>query len=487
MKFSSRVLVPAILMLAFTANIARAQVIDTSFGNQAMTTFALSNSNEYSHRSAVDSLNRVVLVGSHYGSGGDFGIVRLLSDGSPDTNFGYGGQQYVTFNVGGNNIDTAIDVSIVQGDIYVAGNIGSGSYQYALGLTKLDSTGTQDISWGGNGTVVFSLPGRSLDVKRLIYDGSGFIAVGTAYSTTTDGPRIFSVRFDMQGNIDTQYGNGGVVITSFRSSASIRDGSTVFDAELSAGKLSIAGSFTSVDELMENPQLPRGPGALLRLDSSGQPDTTLAGTGRMELWFGDTDIIVDLLIRYEALEGQDTECQVDPLRTEICEYDAYYVLAVWERMQGAPKGDHFLLALKYDGSPLQPQAGTLLYAIGQPTQYPGVVLTESPPPARRILTTSTSVSANGYDVIEIFRFDFGWQSTMAGASHPGLQPDQTFGAGGSFQTPFVQHTPTHSFISNSVEVEAVSYQPGWNRLLLTGHATTVQGQQQYAVTAIHAN
>ncbi len=135
---------------------------------------------------AIDSLGRIVVVGSVYFVGGnyDFRVVRLLPDGAPDTSFSGDGVADIAFELGGSHNDYANAVAIdALNRIVVVGQVQRATAgDTDFGIIRLLTNGTLDNTFSGDGkeVVLFDL-GATLrsDAARAVVIGSdGRITIG---------------------------------------------------------------------------------------------------------------------------------------------------------------------------------------------------------------------------------------------------------------------------------------------------------------------
>ncbi|MDH4261377.1 MAG: delta-60 repeat domain-containing protein, partial [Gammaproteobacteria bacterium] len=134
--------------------------------------------------------------------GNDFAVLRLDSDGTVDGTFGMNGTATVDFG----SADAVATRLAVQSDnkILVAGSAGG-----VLALTRLNSHGAIDSTFGSNGLVTVDLGGvaDSLSDITLLANGQ-FIVLGTTYANGS-GDAVFA-RFGANGVLDTTFGTGPV-------------------------------------------------------------------------------------------------------------------------------------------------------------------------------------------------------------------------------------------------------------------------------------
>jgi uncharacterized delta-60 repeat protein len=149
---------------------------------------------------ALQPDGKIVLVGSS----GDLDILvaRLRPRGTLDTSFG-GGDGYATLNLGG--ADYAFDVAVQpDGKIVVAGSSGRG-----LTVVRFLSDGTLDGDFGPNGIVFVPISGEFVHAQAVTLQADGKIVTGGDVSDT----ELLVVRFLDDGARDSTFGTNGVVRT----------------------------------------------------------------------------------------------------------------------------------------------------------------------------------------------------------------------------------------------------------------------------------
>ena len=140
----------------------------------------------------------------------DFVFARLNSNGSLDTTFGNGGKLFLDMGTG--FLNEIWDVAL-QGDgkIVVAGNVNG-----AAAVTRLNSDGTLDASFDGDGTALIpfgATAGSRLFAVALQADNK--IVVAGDYGGGSSASRYSLARLNTDGSLDATFGNGGMVLTDF--------------------------------------------------------------------------------------------------------------------------------------------------------------------------------------------------------------------------------------------------------------------------------
>jgi len=212
-----------------------------------------------------------VLVDPLHGAA-TFALVRYRRDGTLDPEFGAGG--IVISDFGGQD-KAATSLAIQQdGRIVVAGGVfmPSSANGANAALARFEPDGTLDTSFGLGGRALTDL-GRSFKQQfhtvAIQHDGK-IVAAGQV--TAAVGLSFVVARYDRDGTIDTTFGSGGIVSTSFADQGAANGIAVQRD-----GKILVVGG--RVGEGGE-------PGfALARLDSSGALDPTFGSGGQVVTLF----------------------------------------------------------------------------------------------------------------------------------------------------------------------------------------------------------
>jgi uncharacterized delta-60 repeat protein len=220
----------------------------------------------------------------------DFALLRYNSDGSLDTSFGINGIVTTDFN----GYDTANRVMLQSdGKIVVAGqnfnfitDTTFGSDDFAL--SRYNSDGSLDTSFGINGQVITDVNGSSNSGYGSILQSDGkIVVVGDAYydgSTTPTSTSDFSLsRYTSDGSLDTSFGTGGIVTTNITTG----DLDSSYDVAYSVvqqsdGKIVVVGDATLFSGSYSD-------FALSRYSSDGSLDTSFGINGIVTTDFKGSD------------------------------------------------------------------------------------------------------------------------------------------------------------------------------------------------------
>jgi uncharacterized delta-60 repeat protein len=199
------------------------------------------------------------------------GQIALAADGDLDPTFGTGGQVQTDFN---HSTDIANAVALqADGKLVVVGQTYTNNDYTGedFAVARYNSNGSLDTTFGTNGKVTTDFPGLAAVASSVVIQPDGKILVaGGAFPNFTFLGDFKLVRYNSNGSLDTTFGVGGIVTTSFPG-----QGSYAFALALQPdGKILAAGTdfvnFSSDDS--SNTDF-----ALERYNPDGTPDTTFGG------------------------------------------------------------------------------------------------------------------------------------------------------------------------------------------------------------------
>lgn len=218
--------------------------LDTSFDGDGKVTDDIDGDEDSANTVALQPDGKIVVAGQavdDFFGDADFAITRYNSNGSIDTGFDVDGLVTQDFDF---NFDEATGAVIQpDGRIIVAGTArisGSGFSDDDFAVVRLNSNGSLDSSFGSNGTVETDFgPGDDSVTKALLQSDGKLLVVGAAENAFGD--EDFAIaRYDANGDLDTSFGLDGRLTTDFGSG---NDG--VIDAVLQTdGKILAVGKAT---------------------------------------------------------------------------------------------------------------------------------------------------------------------------------------------------------------------------------------------------
>ncbi len=235
---------------------------------------------------AVDSQGRILLAGSVAQASGnafDFGVVRLLSDGSLDSTFDGDGRAVVGFNLGGTNSDRPVSLAVDSQDrVVVVGSVETGTPGARdFGIVRLTTNGGLDTQFQGTGrtTIAFNAGGANADVPAAVQlDSQGNIVIVGTVDVATGNQDLGVVRLTPDGAVDASFGGTGKLIFGFDRGTNLNDQAAALAIDPSTSRITIAATVGGLTD--GNTDV-----GLLRLTSEGLLDRTLSSDGLVTLGF----------------------------------------------------------------------------------------------------------------------------------------------------------------------------------------------------------
>ncbi len=185
--------------------------LDRTFGRGGTVTTAFGSPIAGASAVAVEADGKIVAAGQLANGGqAGFALARYDASGSLDTTFGTDGR--ITTPVGGGEGGVASALAIQpDGRIVVAG-----SYSGGFALARYDADGSLDASFGSGGIVTTPIGGLGGGAAALVLQPDGkVVAAGSGNTISKYNPSFVLVRYDEDGSLDTGFGTGGIVSTSF--------------------------------------------------------------------------------------------------------------------------------------------------------------------------------------------------------------------------------------------------------------------------------
>lgn len=237
--------------------------LDGTFGTGGLVITPVGTGNAWGSSVSIQSDGKIVVGGDCWNDSSyfDFALVRYNEDGSLDSSFGTGGKvttDIINSDDGGNKVT-------IQGDgkIVIAGNASRESARiWDIALARYNADGSLDSSFGTAGKVSTIVGSGSYVSDVAIQNDGKVVAAGRA---TVNSAHVFTlVRYTVDGSLDSTFGTGGIVTTSFGGGD---DGASALKI-LSDGRIVAAGGSwngTNYDF------------ALARYNADGSLDSAFAG------------------------------------------------------------------------------------------------------------------------------------------------------------------------------------------------------------------
>ena len=252
---------------AMVARVESNGSLDTSFGSGGFTTvLEFSAPGEiFSQGLALGPDGKIVMA---VGATNPSLMARFTSSGQLDTSFGTGG--LVNLQYAG---PTRVAIQS-NGKILVTSNASGGFITAQAGaITRYDSNGTVDATFGGGGTAA-----SAASASALVLQSDGKILVGGAITSKVNPPQTANdvgfgiIRYNPNGSLDSTFGTKGVAVTDFGATAT--DSSAFALAVQSNGDVVAAGAAGIFFEETFTSNF-----GLARYTSAGALDTTFGSDG----------------------------------------------------------------------------------------------------------------------------------------------------------------------------------------------------------------
>jgi uncharacterized delta-60 repeat protein len=195
---------------------------DTTFGHNGVATTDIPGASDNFAQGVVVTQpdGKVLVAGTSYDVTARVTLARYNADGTPDTSFGAGG--VVNLGFGASGYGTLAGVAVTSsGQIIVAGT-GFRSIDHDFAVARLNADGSLDTTFGQNG-IAFADFGAEDTAVGVAIDSNGRIVVAGYTLHPGEGlPRFdtldFAVaRFNADGSLDANFGNGGKVTSGLGS------------------------------------------------------------------------------------------------------------------------------------------------------------------------------------------------------------------------------------------------------------------------------
>ncbi|HEV8591906.1 MAG TPA: FG-GAP-like repeat-containing protein [Pyrinomonadaceae bacterium] len=201
-----------------------------------------------------------IVLGCFGGNPFDFVLIRLNSDGSPDSSFDTDGRATVSLSAGEDRLYGLAIQS--DGKILAAGQVSITFGDSRIGLARFNSDGSLDTSFGMGGTTVPSLGNRNISTRAVVLQGDGRIVVGGANQAN-----FAAARFNPDGSLDISFDGDGLSLIPVAPGANTEVRDLVIQRD---GKIVLAGFSFPMSEFDF---------AVVRLSDGGSIDPTFDGDG----------------------------------------------------------------------------------------------------------------------------------------------------------------------------------------------------------------
>lgn len=212
---------------------------DSSFANNGIFNLASTGGSVFGYDVKVQPDGKIIACGGYSvtASNTDFIVIRLNTDGSPDTSFG-GGDGIAIIPIGSSE-DYAHDLELQpDGKIVLAGESAVPGFVYGSGIVmRLLPDGTIDNTFGTGGKTAIQLSSASTETFKCmeLMPSGRVIAAGYSYVNNTE--YVFMAGFTPDGVLDSTFANNGVFTGSAISQA--------FDLAIDGNNIYLAGRISN--------------------------------------------------------------------------------------------------------------------------------------------------------------------------------------------------------------------------------------------------
>jgi uncharacterized delta-60 repeat protein len=258
--------------------------LDRSFGSGGIVQTDFNGRDDRAAAVALDSSGHILVAGTSHGSrGGDYcGVARYRPNGELDPTFGNGGKALARVGSQGSRIDAmTIDSRqrvVVGGRVYRPHDLYD---YYDFVVARLTQDGALDETFGRGGVASTNFPGTLDEAHSLATDPRGYlVAVGEAnsYGETSE---FALARYRPGGGLDTSFGDGGQVETSFAHGPYDYPYEAAYAGALyNEGRIIAVGGSSGSDNTF----------ALARYKGDGELDSSFGTDGRVETSFADSAV-----------------------------------------------------------------------------------------------------------------------------------------------------------------------------------------------------
>jgi uncharacterized delta-60 repeat protein len=288
--------------------------LDTTFDSDGKTANHLSTQNDRAFAIKIQTDGKIVVGGRAYISNtdNDFGLMRLLSNGSLDTTFGGGDGKVVTQM--STSFDNIQDIEIQTDGKIVAGGFASFTTSlHDFAVARYNSDGSLDTTFAGDGKVTTRLGANNDEMLGIEIQSDGkILGIGATQQSTTDYD-IAVVRYISNGSVDTTYGTSGTVETALGTGDDVAFDGVV----LSNNKLVVSGFSKSTGD---------SDFIALKYNTNGTLDTTFSTDGIVQTPISSTQLDASRAIAIDIAGNIISAGQIEDSNSEkdlaMVRYDA---------------------------------------------------------------------------------------------------------------------------------------------------------------------
>lgn len=220
----------ALFILLFSSQILSSQILDTTFGGTGTSLINTTNEYDMANNFFVNPDNSITVLGSLGLGQGGIGVnttrvlLKVSENGTMDTSFSTGGSSPTQIMVRLDNI-----LRLSNGKFLVFGR------NFVMNIQRFSENGILDTSFGDAGTLVY-------DSIHYVYDGvelaNGQVMIAGSAVDSDGKIRTVLTRINTDGTVDTSFGTNGKLFIRLNT---VDNGSEPYNIFLSDNKLILAG------------------------------------------------------------------------------------------------------------------------------------------------------------------------------------------------------------------------------------------------------
>jgi uncharacterized delta-60 repeat protein len=254
--------------------------LDTTFDGDGKQTITFSTSSDVPRGIAVDSLNRVIVVGEAFNgvNSQDFAVARLTEAGELDSTFDGDGKKTIAFGPS-SQTDIALGVAIDSlGQIVVAGFTGNAPQEFAV--ARLTADGNLDSTFDNDGMETIDFGSTYETAYGVAIDSQNQIVLAGYTGFSHD----FAIaRLKYTGGLDGNFDGDGKLTVSF-GAGDDEANSVAIDSQ---GRI-VAAGFTDNGTNLDM--------AVARITAAGALDPSFDNDGKQTIAFGAADDIARAVV-----------------------------------------------------------------------------------------------------------------------------------------------------------------------------------------------
>ncbi|MDQ6815349.1 MAG: delta-60 repeat domain-containing protein, partial [Bacteroidota bacterium] len=225
--------------------------LDVSFGSGGKVATTLTSSSDYAYSVAIQTDEKLVVGGRvNVGSGNqryDFGLTRYRTNGLLDSSFGINGKVTTDFF----NSDDICSAVAMQSDqkIIATGYADNtiNAIPHVIAVTRYNVDGVLDNTFGTNGKVIINYGyGENFGKAISILPDGKILIAGTAIAAPNVTAEDFAlIKLKINGDLDSSFGNNGKLLIDFARRGDNLNSMTIqFDGKIILGGYTVGSSNT---------------------------------------------------------------------------------------------------------------------------------------------------------------------------------------------------------------------------------------------------